>query len=293
LQGRIWSELSLPCSIGIAPNKLLAKMASDMKKPNGISILRRRDVPQLLWDKPCSHLFGIGRSTGEKLTKLNIQSIGQLATAEESFLTKHFGVVGIWLKNAANGIDESPVNPLQEASKSVGHTTTLPHNLTDKSEIERVFLNLADQVTRRLRRQQLTAGTVQITIRNPEMKTITRSHTLTAPTDNADDIYHEACRLFAIHWGYDKPVRLLGITLQSLQERASAAMQLDLFDFEKQPKKEQLTRAMDQIRDKYGENALLTAGMISNDPSALIRNHKVRGTSLQMDHLKIRNFDEN
>jgi DNA polymerase-4 len=293
LQERIWSELSLPCSIGIAPNKLLAKMASDMKKPNGISILRRRDVPQVLWDKPCSHLFGIGRRTGEKLTKLNIQSIGQLAAAEESFLTKHFGVVGIWLKNAANGIDESPVNPLQEASKSVGHTTTLPHNLTDKSEIERVFLNLADQVTRRLRRQQLTAGTVQITIRDPEMKTITRSHTLTAPTDNADDIYHEACRLFANHWGYDKPVRLLGITLQSLQERASAAMQLDLFDFEKQPKKEQLTRAMDQIRDKYGENALLTAGMISNDPSALIRNHKIRGTSLQMDHLKIRNFDEN
>jgi DNA polymerase-4 len=293
LQRRIWSELSLPCSIGIAPNKLLAKMASDMKKPNGISILRRRDVPQLLWDKPCSHLFGIGRRTGEKLTKLNIQSIGELAAAEESFLTKHFGVVGVWLKNAANGIDESPVNPLQEASKSVGHTTTLPHNLTDKPEIERVFLNLADQVTRRLRRQQLTAGTVQITIRNPEMKTITRSHTLTAPTDNADDIYHEACRLFAIHWGFDKPVRLLGITLQSLQERAGAAMQLDLFDFEKQPKKEQLTRAMDQIRDKYGEHALLTAGMISNDPSALIRNHKLRGTSLQMDHLKIRNFDEN
>jgi DNA polymerase-4 len=98
--------------------------------------------------------------------------------------------------------------------------------------------------------------------------------------------------LFHNYWKPGKGIRLLGITLQNLHERANAAMQLDLFDFEKQPKKEQLNQAMDRIRDKYGESALLTAGMISNDPSALIRNHKVRGTSLQMDHLKISNFDE-
>ncbi|QGQ97429.1 DNA polymerase IV [Paenibacillus psychroresistens] len=292
LQTRIRVELDLPCSIGIAPNKLLAKMASDMKKPNGISILRRRDVPRLLWDKPCAYLFGIGRQTGDKLSVLNIQTIGQLAAAEESFLIKHFGVIGSWLKQAANGIDHSPVNPLNEASKSIGHTTTLPQNLTEKTAIDRVFLNLADQVARRLRRQHLTAGTIQITIRDPEMKTITRSFTPAAPTENADDIYHEACRLFHLHWKSGKAVRLLGITLQSLQDKDKSAMQLDLFDFEKQPKREQLNLAMDRIRDKYGESALLTAGMISNDPSALIRNHKVRGTSLQMDHLKISNFDE-
>ncbi|MDB5056306.1 MAG: polymerase [Bacilli bacterium] len=292
LQKRIMIELALPCSIGIAPNKLLAKIASDMKKPNGISILRRRDVPHLLWTKPCVNLFGLGQRTAEKLSKLNIQTIGDLAVAEESFLVKHFGVVGSWLKQAANGIDESLVNPLQEASKSIGHTTTLPQNLTEKADVERVFLNLADQVSRRLRKQQLTAGTVQITIRNPEMKTITRSFTLPTPTENADDIYHQACRLFAEHWEIGKPVRLLGITLQNLMDKANSALQLDLFNFSKQPKKEQLTRTMDQIRDKYGENALLTAGMITNDPSALIRNHKARGTSLQMDHLKIRNFDE-
>jgi DNA polymerase-4 len=98
--------------------------------------------------------------------------------------------------------------------------------------------------------------------------------------------------LFHLHWKKGQPIRLLGITLQSLHEKTNTAMQLDLFDFEKQPKKEQLNRAMDLIRDKYGESALLTAGMISNDPSALIRNHKVRGTSLQMDHLKNSNFDE-
>lgn len=292
MQARIKDELDLPCSIGIAPNKLLAKMASDMKKPNGISILRLRDVPSLLWDKPCAYLFGIGRQTGEKLSRLNINTIGELASTEELFLIKHFGVVGAWLKLASNGIDHSPVNALQEASKSIGHTTTLPQNLREKNEIDRVFLNLADQVARRLRRQKLTAGTIQITIRDPEMKTITRSYTLAAPTESADDIYREACRIFHLHWKAGKAVRLLGITLQNLQERTKSAMQLDLFDFEKQPKKEQLNQAMDKIRDKYGESALLTAGMISDDPSALIRNHKVRGTSLQMDHLKISNFDE-
>jgi DNA polymerase-4 len=292
MQTRIRVELDLPCSIGIAPNKLLAKMASDMKKPNGISILRKRDVPKLLWDKPCAYLFGIGSRTGEKLNKLNIQTIGELAAAEEAFLIKHFGIVGSWLKQAANGVDHSPVNPLKEASKSIGHTTTLPQNLTEKTKIDRVFLNLADQVARRLRRQQLTAETIQITIRDPEMKTITRSCTLAAPTENADEIYHEACRLFHLNWKSGKPVRLLGITLQNLQEKVNSAMQLDLFDYEKQPKKDQLNRAMDRIRDKYGESALLTAGMISNDPSALIRNHKVRGTSLQMDHLKISDFDD-
>lgn len=286
IQERIRIELRLPCSIGVAPNKLLAKIASDMKKPNGLVVLRLRDVPRVLWDKPCRQLYGIGGRTEDKLTRLNIRTIGQLAAADESLLLRHFGVVGSWLKQAAHGIDDSPVNPVQEANKSIGHTTTLPHDLTAVADVRRVFLNLADQVGRRLRRQRLVASTVQITIRDPDMKTITRSHTIETPTESFDVIYREACRLFERHWPQGKPIRLLGITLQSLQEKETAAIQLDLFDFAKQPKKEQLNVAMDRIRDKYGESAILTLGMLSDDPSALIRDRKRRGTSLQMDHLK-------
>ncbi|TNJ65767.1 DNA polymerase IV [Paenibacillus hemerocallicola] len=292
IQRRILEELHLPCSIGVAPNKLLAKMASDMKKPNGISVLRKRDVPNLLWGKPCSHMFGIGSRTGDRLRKLNIHTIGDLASSDESFLTKNFGVYGSWLKLAANGIDESEVNPEREQSKSIGHTTTLPKNLTEAADISRVFLNLSDQVARRMRRQKLIAGTIQITIRDPDMKTITRSYTLPMPTENADDIHRVSVRLFKEHWGYGRPVRLLGVTLQSLQSKQSTAIQLDLFDYEKHPKKEQLNVAMDRIRDKYGEDAILTAGMVGTDPSAWIRNHKRRGTSLQMDHLRERGLDE-
>ncbi len=286
IQTRIRQELSLPCSVGIGPNKLLAKMASDMKKPNGISVLRIRDVPNMLWDKPCSHLYGIGNRTADKLNKLGIHTIGDLARADERLLTQKFGVSGSWLKNAANGLDSSPVNPVREQSKSIGHTTTLPRDFHDPAQIRRVFLNLADQVGRRLRRQRLVAGTVQITIRDPRMKTITRAATLASPTDISDIFYKEACRLFEANWREGSPVRLLGITLQNLQLKEYAAVQLDLFDYSVQSKKEKLFQTMDAIRDKFGEDAILTAGMLGDDPSALIRNHKVRGTSLQMDHLR-------
>ncbi|MFD3258041.1 DNA polymerase IV [Paenibacillus lentus] len=286
IQSRIAAELGLPCSIGIAPNKLLAKMASDMKKPSGITVLRLRDVPPLLWDKPCSELFGIGRKTGEKLKKMGIYTLGQLAAADEQLLSERFGVVGLWMKQAAHGIDHSPVQEEREKNKSIGHTTTLPRDLTELEDVKRVMLNLADQVARRLRRQKLMAQTVQITIRTPDMKTITRSQTLGNVTEQADDIYKEACELYLRHWKQGKPVRLLGITLQNLVPRENSALQLDLFDYEQQPKKETLTKTMDLLRDKFGEDAILTAGMLSDDPSALIRNHKIRGTSLQTDFLR-------
>jgi DNA polymerase-4 len=292
LQSRIRTELLLPCSIGIAPNKLLAKMASDMKKPNGITVLRKRDVPKILWDKPCNQLYGIGNKTADKLKKLNIQTLGQLAQADVHMLTEQFGVMGVILKNSANGEDASEVHAEREQSKSIGHTTTLPTNFTERIAINRVFLNLADQVGRRLRRQQLLSQTVQITIRDPDMRTITRAAKLNAPTETRDDIYRMACRLFEEHWHQDRPVRLLGITLQNLVDKKEAAVQLDLFDYQKQPMKEKLNRTLDALRDKFGESAILTAGMLSNDPSSLIRNHKARGTSLQMDHFKQQPLEE-
>jgi DNA polymerase-4 len=283
LQRRIQTEWSLPCSIGLAPNKLLAKMASDMHKPNGLTVLRIRDVPGLLWDKPCDTLFGIGRKTADKLRKLNIRTIGELAAADELLLVKQFGVVASWMKAAAHGIDHGLVNPERERNKSIGHTTTLPADLIKREDVYRVLLNLADQTGRRLRHQKLMAGTVQITIRRPDMTTITRSHTLQAPSQSSDDFYREACELFDRHWRSGDPIRLLGITLQNLSLQEETAVQLDLFSYEQQPRKEALMKAMDQLRDKYGEDAVLTAGMLGDDPSALIRNKRIRGTSLQKD----------
>lgn len=291
LQRRIRDELGLPCSIGVAPNKLLAKMASDMKKPNGLTVLRLRDVRKLLWHRPCDELFGIGERTAEKLRKLGIHTIGQLAAADEDRLSERFGVLGAWLKQAANGIDTTPVTDKISPSKSIGHTTTLPRDYSDMEKIQRVFLNLTDQVTRRLRHQRMLASTIQITIRDPHMKTITRSLTLPAPTEDAARVHEEACRLFMRHWDIGKPVRLLGVTLSQLSPKKETAVQLDLFTIETAEKREQLTRTMDEIRDKFGESSLLTAGMVGDDPSSLIRNKKVRGTSLDKDYLRKQDED--
>lgn len=285
IQRRIMEELGLPCSIGIAPNKLLAKMASDLKKPSGISVLRLRDVPKVLWDKPCQQLFGIGGKTAEKLKKLGILTIGQLAAADEAMLTAHFGVLGAWLKRAGNGMDHGEVNPERERNKSIGHTTTLPSDVKGLAQARPVLLNLSDGVARRLRKQGMVAGGVHITIRTPDMKTITRSRQLEVPTESAEDIYKAACGLFAAHWREDRPVRLLGVTLHALLPKEEAAIQLDLFDYERQPRKEELNKVMDMLRNKFGENTIVTAGMLGDSHSALLRNHRARGTSLQKDNL--------
>jgi DNA polymerase-4 len=286
IRRRVREELSLPCSIGVAPNKLLAKMASDMRKPNAVTVLRRRDVPSMLWGRPCQTLYGIGSKTADKLVRLNIRTIGELAAADEKILSERFGVYGSWMKRAAHGLDDSPVEPISEAAKSIGHTTTLPADLTEREQYRRVLLNLADQTTRRLRRQGMMASTVQITIRDPSMKTITRSFSLPSPTDAPEDVYKEACRLMDANWRTGEPVRLLGITLQNLAPKKDAAVQLDLFSFEEAPKRDKLVSVMDRLRDKFGEGAVLTAGMLGDDPSTLIRNKKVRGTSLEKDFLR-------
>ncbi|MCR8643902.1 DNA polymerase IV [Paenibacillus sp. N1-5-1-14] len=291
IQQRVLSELGLPCSIGVAPNKLLAKMASDMKKPNGLTVLRLRDVPNVMWQRPCVELFGIGRKTAEKLERIGIRTIGELAHADIEMLSRHFGITGPALKNAAAGIDHSPVNPNREQNKSIGHTTTLPHNIQDRAAAVKVLLNLADGVARRMRRQKLVTETVQLTIRDPDMHTVTRSMTI-APTDITQDIYHYACMLLDKHWKVGDPIRLLGVTAQNLSSKMEKPLQLDLFEYEELPKKEKLTEVMDAIRDKFGENAVVTLGMVSDDPSTLLRNPRIRGTSLQMDHLKQRPLSE-
>lgn len=286
LQGRIREQLLIPCSIGIAPNKLLAKMASDMKKPNGITVLRIREVPKLMWHRPCGELFGVGKKTAAKLERMGIRTIGELAKTDEDRLVHAFGTYGHAMKQAANGIDDGEVKPEREAAKSIGHSTTLPADVDTDEDVKRVLLNLADQVTRRIRRQHVLAHTIQLTIRSPDMKTITRSVTLETPTDDRNRMLEEALRLYHRHWKHGEPIRLLGITGQNLVIKEEAAVQLDLFDYEEQPKKDKLNETMDKIRDKYGENSLVTLGMLGDDPSVLLRNHKRRGTSLETDFLR-------
>jgi len=281
LQKQIKEQLNIPCSIGIAPNKLLAKMASDMKKPNGLTVLRLRDVKDKLWHQPCQYLFGLGPKTAEKLKRINIHTIGQLAQSDVKVLTDLFGVYGNWLFRAANGHDDSEVKAEVEQSKSIGHATTLPADITELDDINRILLSIADQVGRRMRKQKLLAKTIQLTIRRPDMSTIQRSVTIQAPTHNMDIIAHEAKKLLLNNWNIGEPIRLLGISASNLVAEAEAVVPLDLFDYEEEPKKEALIKVMDELRDKYGENTIVKAGMLQSEIGARLRDKKRHGTSLE------------
>ncbi|MEN2766053.1 DNA polymerase IV [Ornithinibacillus xuwenensis] len=254
IQQQIKKELDLPCSIGIAPNKFLAKMASDMQKPMGITILRKRDIPEKLWPLPVREMYGIGSKTAEKLQGLSINTIGELALADEYQLKQLLGINGERLKNRANGIDLRVVDPdAVNEFKSIGSSETLPLDTTDEAEIRSLLSSLAENVEIRMKRKQVAGGSVQLTIRYHNRKTITRSKKLSNYIEKKVDILKVAFELFEVHWNKE-PVRLLGITVQDIEEKQNIVQQLDLFTYKKDAEKEKLYLAIDELTEKYGKN---------------------------------------
>jgi DNA polymerase IV len=296
IQRRLAEELGLPCSIGIAPNKFLAKMASDFRKPMGITELWQEDVPNLLWPLPVAQMFGIGARTAERLQRLGIKTIGDLARADAARLQKLFGKRAFAMVRLANGEDDSPVNPEPEPLKSIGHSITLAQDVTDTEELCTVLMNLADQVGRRVRKHQMVGRTVQITIRYANRETITRARTLASPTCVTERIYETARDLLLRHRRRDRAVRLLGVSLGQLQPESSAepaAVQLSLFaDLEpaaeqvRDARLKKLDEVTDALRNKFGEDIVIRGRMLTRHESNQIRNHKIRGTSLQKDTLR-------
>ncbi len=256
MQKRIASELKLPCSIGIAPNKFLAKMASDMKKPNGITVLRKRDLHELLWPLPIGDMHGIGRRTVKKWEKLGVLTIGDLAKADKTFIHNKFGERGIQLHMRANGLDDRPVDPhAHEVFKSIGQSTTLRMDTRNRSVIEQTLSALANRVEARLRRKDVFAGGVQLTIRYHDWKFITRSKKLVNPVQTKEELLDMATELFSHAWN-GEPIRLLGISTYDLVERQYAYKQLDLFSYKEEQKKENLHRVVEQLKSKYGEELI-------------------------------------
>ncbi|GIN73507.1 DNA polymerase IV [Bacillus sp. J14TS2] len=253
IQQLLLNQLDLPCSIGIAPNKFLAKMASDMKKPLGITILRKREVPQILWPLPVVEMHGVGEKTAIKMASIQIQTIGDLAKAHDMQLRAALGIRGIKLKERANGEDIRPVDPEAAAeNKSVGNSLTLPQDLANQAELLSVLEKLAKSVSARLKKKGYLTMNVGITIRYKDRKTITRSRKLRNSLIQSEEIFLEAKHLFIEHWNGD-PVRLLGITGMDLIDEDQAYEQLNLFTFEKAAKLEPLHQVVSQLRDKYGD----------------------------------------
>lgn len=254
LQNQILKELDLPCSIGIAPNKFLAKMGSDMKKPLGITIVRKRELDKTLWPLPIEEMYGVGEKTAEKLKAIDIHKIGDLAKFDVYQLRQILGINGERLKNRANGIDNREVDPdAIHEFKSIGNSQTLRNDTTDEIEIKDLMERLADNVIRRMDRKDAVGKSVQLTIRYYDRKTITRSKKLDTYIDNKEDLFLIANELFEQHWNED-PIRLIGITVQHIEEKRNIGEQLSLFTYEEAEKKEVLQQTIDKLAEKFGEN---------------------------------------
>jgi len=256
IQMRIFHELDLPCSIGIAPNKFLAKTASDMKKPMGITILRKRDVPEKLWPLPVIEMHGIGESTANKLASLNINTIGDLATVDEYSVRQALGKNGVRLRIRANGEDNREVDPNSiYDTKSVGNSTTLPIDETDIEELEKTFQKLADKVAERLDAKKLSGSTISVQIRDADWHNHSKSKTFQNPIYNKDVIYEEAIELFHKSWN-GAPIRLLGITVSNVIDRKQSVEQLSIFNFEQFAKQEPIYELIEEIEKKFGKGVI-------------------------------------
>jgi len=254
IQDRLLKELDLPCSIGIGPNKFLAKMASDMKKPLGITVLRIRDVEEKLWPLPVIEMFGVGEKTAKKLNSIKVMTIGDLAKADSYQLTQLLGINGERLKSRANGIDYRKVNPdAVNEFKSIGSSRTLPYDTTDQEKLVQLLADLSQKIEIRLNRRELAGLSVQIMIRFADRTTITRSRKLGEYIHKQEDIYKQALSLFQENWK-EEPIRLLGVTVQDIEERTKIAVQLDLFTYKDKLEKNKLSSVKNELSKKYGEN---------------------------------------
>ncbi|MDI9496754.1 MAG: DNA polymerase IV [Bacillota bacterium] len=258
IMDRIKNELDLWCSIGISENKFLAKMASEMKKPLGITELWKKDIEEKMWPLPVSLMYGVGKQTAKKLNSMGIYTIKDLALTKIDNIYKKLGKTGVELVRLARGIDDSPVNATREEVKSIGRSTTLAHDITDIEDAKAILMDLADDLGMSARKSGKKGNTVQITIKYSNFNTITRQMTI-SPTCNIKDIYGAGVRLLEKNWT-GEPVRLLGISLSGFQNERE---QISLFDLDVDEKEIKTDKKIDsledailKIRKKYGTDII-------------------------------------
>ena len=268
IRKEIKAELGLTVSIGVSFNKVFAKLASELKKPDAVSEITRENYKDIVWKLPVTDLLFVGKSTEEVLHKIGVRTIGDLARANEEVLFKHLGKRGRQLRVYALGEDKEPVKAVKEKTdlKSIGNSTTLPQDIQDRGEVKRWFYALAESVSARLRDADVgKANTVHIVVRDSELKFYSWQ-TKVAPTALCGDIAKAAFDLFCKQYPFGKAVRLLGITLSGFDYNVE---QLDLDGLlsgntASYEKKERAESAVAKLREKYGY-ATLQRGVVLED----------------------------
>lgn len=261
LQQRILETHGLGASIGVAPNKLIAKMASGVKKPRGITALDEESFRGVFWPQDVQALWGVGPKMSEHLKALGLATVGALAHAPRPVMEQRFGVIGEHLVEAAWGHDRTAVIPYHEGvdPKSMGHEVTLPEDCRDPEFLEGTLLRLSDQVARRLRADGFKGRTVTVKLRDFRFKTITRQRALGVAIDDHGGIFETSRALWRENWK-GEPVRLLGVSVSALEHATEAQIEM----FAAQDRSKALQDAVDKVRDKLGEASVVPAGSLAH-----------------------------
>jgi len=260
IQADVQRELDLSCSVGVAPNKFLAKLASDLKKPNGLTIILPDQIEAILHPLPIEKLWGVGEKTAVKLKNMGIDTIGQLAKLPQTLLTTAFGKMGAGLWYLARGEDVRVVETSREA-KSISRETTFPRDIADLEVIRAVLLELADDVALSLRRHQFLAGTVTLKLRYGNFETITRQGALPAPACLTMPIYSKALELLSRVNLQGRGIRLVGVGSGGLSDSAGSR-QLSFFEDPGLVREEKIAEAIDRVSDRYGRGAVKRATLL-------------------------------
>ena len=259
------NELGLTVSIGVSWNKIFAKFGSDYKKPDAVTLITPENYRQIIWPKPASELLYVGHATERKLKGIAVFTIGDLAKRDPALLKLSIGKWGLILSDFARGLDTAPVRIIDERSaiKSIGNGVTTPRDITNADDAKLVFICLAESVAARLRENGLKCTGVEITLRDSSLYTVTRQMKLPCPTCYSEDIINAAMQLLYKNYDFytNKHLRSLGVRGINLVT-ADAGIQLDLFRDDNLDKKEKLAKAVDQLRYRFGHNAILRAATL-------------------------------
>lgn len=269
LQATIRQELQLPCSLGVASNKLVAKIANNLGKaaargegpPNAIRVVAFGQEADFLAPLPCSELWGVGPKTAARLAELGIATIGELAQRDATELEAHFGKHGRELAERARGLDDRPV-VTEHDPKSVSQETTFVRDVRDATQLRQTLHELSQRVSRDLQRKGVTGNTVKLKLRRPDFSTPTRQTRLDLPTDDAARIEAAALLLFERLWQPGEPIRLLGVGVSGL---GNGPRQMGLFDAPDE-RKERVIATLDAVRRRFGESAIMPATEVTRRP---------------------------
>ncbi|MDT8717316.1 DNA polymerase IV [Clostridium sp. 19966] len=261
LKERIKKELGFTVNVGVSTNKLLAKMASELKKPDKLNTLFPDEIEEKMWKLPIEELFMVGRATVPKLKAIGIYKIGDLASYDIDILRRKFKSYGNLLWNYANGIDNSKVTPQEPSDiKSIGNSTTLAVDIKDTENARKVIISLCESVGKRLREAEKFADVVQISLKNDMFIVASKQKKLKYKTDCTQDIIKEIFNLFQGLWK-GEPLRYIGISVSGLS--TSKISQLSFFDDDKMERKQKLDKTIDEIRSKYGSDSLVRSSLLN------------------------------